>query len=139
MKIQIKVGEKRKMVNTRFKIFVCGSATPCSCWSAPEWVKGKMVEDALTMKNTDTAKELCLLPVKLHYSTLAREAIKAALADYELKQKEEDKKKQALGEASCRSHGVLPTPTLQSLARRCSEALTLKPEMRGLDSTLCSH
>ena len=78
MKIQIKVGEKRKMVNTSFKIFGCGSATPSS-WSAPEWVKGKMVEDASTMKNTDTAKELCLLPVKLHYSTLAREAIKAAL------------------------------------------------------------
>ena len=85
MKIQIKVGEKRKMVNTSFKIFGCGSATPSS-WSAPEWVKGKMVEDASTMKNTDTAKELCLLPVKLHYSTLAREAIKAALADYKLKQ-----------------------------------------------------
>lgn len=45
-----------------------------------------MVEEASTMKNTDTAKELCLLPVKLYYSTLAREVIKAALADYELKQ-----------------------------------------------------
>ncbi|NXH98574.1 ISCU enzyme, partial [Pachycephala philippinensis] len=62
---------------------------------ATEWVKGKTVDEALKIKNTDIAKELCLPPVKLHCSMLAEDAIKAALADYKLKQdssKESDKK-----------------------------------------------
>lgn len=107
MKIQIKLDEKRKMVNTRFKIFGCGSATP-SNWSVPEWVNWKMVEEASTIKNTDTAKELCLLPVKLHYSTLTREAIKAALADYKLKQERRGQVETSPWGSLLQSHGGAP-------------------------------
>ncbi|XP_036623510.1 iron-sulfur cluster assembly enzyme ISCU, mitochondrial [Trichosurus vulpecula] len=100
MKLQIQVDEKGKIVDARFKTFGCGSAIASSSL-ATEWVKGKTVEEALTIKNTDIAKELCLPPVKLHCSMLAEDAIKAALADYKLKQdtpkkeeaKEEEEKK----------------------------------------------
>lgn len=95
MKLQIQVDEKGKIVDARFKTFGCGSAIASSSL-ATEWVKGKTVEEALTIKNTDIAKELCLPPVKLHCSMLAEDAIKAALADYKLKQepqKGEAKKK----------------------------------------------
>nr|5WKP_D Chain D, Iron-sulfur cluster assembly enzyme ISCU, mitochondrial [Homo sapiens]5WKP_H Chain H, Iron-sulfur cluster assembly enzyme ISCU, mitochondrial [Homo sapiens] len=85
MKLQIQVDEKGKIVDARFKTFGCGSAIASSSL-ATEWVKGKTVEEALTIKNTDIAKELCLPPVKLHCSILAEDAIKAALADYKLKQ-----------------------------------------------------
>ena len=85
MKLQIQVDEKGKIVDARFKTFGCGSANASSSL-ATEWVKGKTVEEALTIKNTDIAKELCLPPVKLHCSMLAEDAIKAALADYKLKQ-----------------------------------------------------
>ena len=94
-KLQIQVDEKGKIVDARFKTFGCGSAIASSSL-ATEWVKGKTVEEALTIKNTDIAKELCLPPVKLHCSMLAEDAIKAALADYKLKQepkKEEAEKK----------------------------------------------
>ncbi|XP_043833557.1 iron-sulfur cluster assembly enzyme ISCU, mitochondrial isoform X2 [Dromiciops gliroides] len=96
MKLQIQVDEKGKIVDARFKTFGCGSAIASSSL-ATEWIKGKTVEEALTIKNTDIAKELCLPPVKLHCSMLAEDAIKAALADYKLKQdtakKEEPKEK----------------------------------------------
>ncbi|KAF6278019.1 iron-sulfur cluster assembly enzyme [Rhinolophus ferrumequinum] len=82
---KIQVDEKGKIVDARFKTFGCGSAIASSSL-ATEWVKGKTVEEALTIKNTDIAKELCLPPVKLHCSMLAEDAIKAALADYKLKQ-----------------------------------------------------
>lgn len=82
---QIQVDDKGKIVDARFKTFGCGSAIASSSL-ATEWVKGKTVEEALTIKNTDIAKELCLPPVKLHCSMLAEDAIKAALADYKLKQ-----------------------------------------------------
>ncbi|EPQ09868.1 Iron-sulfur cluster assembly enzyme ISCU, mitochondrial [Myotis brandtii] len=85
MKLQIQVDEEGKIVDARFKTFGCGSAIASSSL-ATEWVKGKTVEEALTIKNTDIAKELCLPPVKLHCSMLAEDAIKAALADYKLKQ-----------------------------------------------------
>ncbi|XP_042817291.1 iron-sulfur cluster assembly enzyme ISCU, mitochondrial isoform X1 [Panthera tigris] len=85
MKLQIQVDEQGKIVDARFKTFGCGSAIASSSL-ATEWVKGKTVEEALTIKNTDIAKELCLPPVKLHCSMLAEDAIKAALADYKLKQ-----------------------------------------------------
>ncbi|KAM7050712.1 iron-sulfur cluster assembly enzyme ISCU isoform 1-T1 [Molossus nigricans] len=68
MKLQIQVDEKGKIVDARFKTFGCGSAIASSSL-ATEWVKGKTVEEALTIKNTDIAKELCLPPVKLHCST----------------------------------------------------------------------
>uniref|UniRef100_A0A8C7E682 Iron-sulfur cluster assembly enzyme n=1 Tax=Naja naja TaxID=35670 RepID=A0A8C7E682_NAJNA len=82
---QVEVDENGKIVDARFKTFGCGSAIASSSL-ATEWVKGKTVDEALKIKNTDIAKELCLPPVKLHCSMLAEDAIKAALADYKLKQ-----------------------------------------------------
>ncbi|XP_067395589.1 iron-sulfur cluster assembly enzyme ISCU [Emydura macquarii macquarii] len=95
MKLQIEVDKNGKIVDARFKTFGCGSAIASSSL-ATEWIKGKTVDEALKIKNTDIAKELCLPPVKLHCSMLAEDAIKAALADYKLKQdpkKEEPEKK----------------------------------------------
>ncbi|NWW49213.1 ISCU enzyme, partial [Pedionomus torquatus] len=92
---QVEVDENGRIVDARFKTFGCGSAIASSSL-ATEWVKGKTVDEALKIKNTDIAKELCLPPVKLHCSMLAEDAIKAALADYKLKQdpnKEEPEKK----------------------------------------------
>ncbi|KAM3938132.1 iron-sulfur cluster assembly enzyme ISCU [Leptodactylus fuscus] len=88
MKLQIEVDENGKIVDARFKTFGCGSAIASSSL-ATEWVKGKTVDEAMTIKNTDIAKELCLPPVKLHCSMLAEDAIRAALADYRLKQDKE--------------------------------------------------
>ncbi|XP_059405234.1 iron-sulfur cluster assembly scaffold protein IscU-like [Carassius carassius] len=88
MKLQIQVDENGKIVDARFKTFGCGSAIASSSL-ATEWVKGKSVDEALKIKNTEIAKELCLPPVKLHCSMLAEDAIKAALADYRLKQKDD--------------------------------------------------
>ncbi|XP_020657566.3 iron-sulfur cluster assembly enzyme ISCU [Pogona vitticeps] len=85
MKLQVQVDENGKIIDARFKTFGCGSAIASSSL-ATEWVKGKTVDEALKIKNTDIAKELCLPPVKLHCSMLAEDAIKAALADYKLKQ-----------------------------------------------------
>ncbi|XP_030592932.1 iron-sulfur cluster assembly enzyme ISCU [Archocentrus centrarchus] len=93
MKLQIQVDENGKIVDAKFKTFGCGSAIASSSL-ATEWVKGKSVEDALKIKNTDIAKELCLPPVKLHCSMLAEDAIKAALSDYRLKQ--QDKKEERI-------------------------------------------
>ncbi|XP_063067139.1 iron-sulfur cluster assembly enzyme ISCU, mitochondrial [Engraulis encrasicolus] len=89
MKLQIQVDEQGKIVDARFKTFGCGSAIASSSL-ATEWVKGKSVDEALKIKNTDIAKELSLPPVKLHCSMLAEDAIKAALADYRLKQNEKE-------------------------------------------------
>uniref|UniRef100_A0A1A9Z6F7 NIF system FeS cluster assembly NifU N-terminal domain-containing protein n=1 Tax=Glossina pallidipes TaxID=7398 RepID=A0A1A9Z6F7_GLOPL len=85
MKLQIKVDENGKIIDAKFKTFGCGSAIASSSL-ATEWVKGKTVEEAGKLKNTDIAKELRLPPVKLHCSMLAEDAIKAALADYKVKQ-----------------------------------------------------
>ena len=85
MKLQIKVDDDGKIVDAKFKTFGCGSAIASSSL-ATEWVKGKTVDEALSLKNTDIAKELCLPPVKLHCSMLAEDAIKAALSDYRIKQ-----------------------------------------------------
>ncbi|KAK1806826.1 hypothetical protein P4O66_005308 [Electrophorus voltai] len=90
MKLQIEVDENGKIVDARFKTFGCGSAIASSSL-ATEWVKGKSIDEALKIKNTEIAKELCLPPVKLHCSMLAEDAIKAALADYRLKQKDDEK------------------------------------------------
>uniref|UniRef100_A0A8C8VJ72 Iron-sulfur cluster assembly enzyme ISCU n=1 Tax=Pelusios castaneus TaxID=367368 RepID=A0A8C8VJ72_9SAUR len=97
MKLQVEVDKEGKIVDARFKTFGCGSAIASSSL-ATEWIKGKTVDEALKIRNTDIAKELCLPPVKLHCSMLAEDAIKAALADYKLKQdpkKEEPEKKAA--------------------------------------------
>lgn len=85
MKLQVQVDENGKIVDAKFKTFGCGSAIASSSL-ATELVKGKSVDEALKIKNTDIAKELCLPPVKLHCSMLAEDAIKAALSDYRLKQ-----------------------------------------------------
>nr|XP_028828845.1 iron-sulfur cluster assembly enzyme ISCU, mitochondrial [Denticeps clupeoides] len=87
MKLQIEVDEHGKIVDARFKTFGCGSAIASSSL-ATEWVKGKSIDEALKIKNTEIAKELSLPPVKLHCSMLAEDAIKAALADYRLKQQD---------------------------------------------------
>ncbi|MGU9951829.1 MAG: Fe-S cluster assembly scaffold IscU [Gammaproteobacteria bacterium WSBS_2016_MAG_OTU1] len=81
MKLQIKVGEGGVIEDARFKTYGCGSAIASSSLIT-EWVRGKTVEDALNIKNTDIAKELALPPVKIHCSILAEDAIKAAVADY---------------------------------------------------------
>ena len=78
MKLQIKVDENGKIVDAKFKTFGCGSAIASSSL-ATEWVKGKSIDEAGKLKNTDIAKELRLPPVKLHCSMLAEDAIKAAL------------------------------------------------------------
>ncbi|XP_076233085.1 iron-sulfur cluster assembly enzyme [Calliopsis andreniformis] len=85
MKLQIKVDDNGKIIDAKFKTFGCGSAIASSSL-ATEWVKGKTIDEALKLKNTDIAKELCLPPVKLHCSMLAEDAIKAALSDYRIKQ-----------------------------------------------------
>merc|ERR1712112_548686 len=86
MKLQIEVDDEGKIVDAKFKTFGCGSAIASSSL-ATEWVKGKSLDEASTIKNTDIAKELCLPPVKLHCSMLAEDAIQAALKDYTSKKK----------------------------------------------------
>eukprot|EP00116_Pleurobrachia_bachei_P013372 sb/3473634/ len=84
MKLQLKVDEDGKIIDAKFKTFGCGSAIASSSL-ATEWVKGKHVDEAVKIKNTDIAKELCLPPVKLHCSMLAEDAIRAAISDYRTK------------------------------------------------------
>ena len=80
MKLQILV-EDNKIVDAKFKTFGCGSAIASSSL-ATEWVKGKTLDEADTIKNTDIVEELSLPPVKIHCSVLAEDAIKAAINDY---------------------------------------------------------
>ena len=85
MKLQIKVNEQTEIIEeAKFKTFGCGSAIASSSL-ATEWVKGKTLSEALTIKNTDIVKELSLPPVKIHCSVLAEDAIKAAITDYKKK------------------------------------------------------
>ena len=83
MKLQIKV-ENDTIVDAKFETFGCGSAIASSSL-ATEWLKGKTIEEAQKIKNTDIVQELNLPPVKIHCSVLAEDAIKAALADYQKK------------------------------------------------------
>ena len=85
MKLQIEVDENEKIVDAKFKTFGCGSAIAASSL-ATEWVKGKSVDEANTVKNTVIVEELSLPPVKIHCSVLAEDAIKAAIKDYKSKQ-----------------------------------------------------
>ncbi len=87
MKLQIKVKDET-IVDAKFKTFGCGSAIASSSL-ATEWLKGKTLEDAQKIKNTDIVQELSLPPVKIHCSVLAEDAIKSALADYKKKAKSE--------------------------------------------------
>jgi len=83
MKLQIKVQNDR-IIDAKFKTFGCGSAIASSSL-ATEWLKGKTIEEAQKIKNTDIVQELNLPPVKIHCSVLAEDAIKAALTDYQKK------------------------------------------------------
>ena len=84
MKLQIKV-ENNVIVDAKFKTFGCGSAIASSSL-ATEWVKGKTLDEASEIKNTEIVEELSLPPVKIHCSVLAEDAIKAAIADYKKRQ-----------------------------------------------------
>lgn len=84
MKLQIKVGENGTITDARFKTYGCGSAIASSSL-VTEWVKGKTLDQAMAIKNTEIAQELALPPVKIHCSILAEDAIKAAIDDYRKK------------------------------------------------------
>jgi nitrogen fixation NifU-like protein len=81
MRLQIKVGEDGIIEDAKFKTYGCGSAIASSSLLT-EWVKGRSIDDAETIKNTEIAEELALPPVKIHCSVLAEDAIKAAVRDY---------------------------------------------------------
>ncbi len=86
MKLQLKVNEQTSIIeDAKFKTFGCGSAIASSSL-ATEWLKGKTVDEALSIKNTEIVNELSLPPVKIHCSVLAEDAIKAAISDYKTKQ-----------------------------------------------------
>ena len=86
LKLQIKVDENGVIIDAKFKAFGCGSAIASSSLVS-EWVKGKNVDEALAIKNTEIAKHLSLPPVNLHCSMLAEDAIRAAVTDYKNKHK----------------------------------------------------
>jgi len=84
MKLQIKVGKDGLIEDAKFKTYGCGSAIASSSL-VTEWVKGKSLDEAMSIRNTHIAEELALPPVKIHCSILAEDAIKAAVADYRAK------------------------------------------------------
>ncbi len=84
MKLQIRVNEQGVIEDAKFKTYGCGSAIASSSL-VTEWVKGKTLDEAMNLKNTQIAEELALPPVKIHCSILAEDAIKAAVADYKQK------------------------------------------------------
>ncbi len=86
MKLQIRVSDEGIIDDAKFKTFGCGSAIASSSL-VTEWIKGKSIDDALTIKNKEIAEELALPPVKIHCSVLAEDAIKTAVADYRNKKK----------------------------------------------------
>ena len=87
MKLQIQVNNDNKIIDAKFKTFGCGSAIASSSL-ATEWVKGRTIDEASTIQNTEIVKELSLPPVKIHCSVLAEDAIKAAIKDYKSKQRD---------------------------------------------------
>ena len=87
MKLQIKVGNNNIIEDAKFKTFGCGSAIASSSLIT-EWVKGKNLDEAHSIKNTEIANHLALPPVKIHCSILAEDAIKAAIKDYKYKNKQ---------------------------------------------------
>ena len=84
MKLQIKVNDQGIIEDAKFKTYGCGSAIASSSL-VTEWVKGKSLDEAMQLKNTEIAEELALPPVKIHCSILAEDAIKAAILDYKAK------------------------------------------------------
>jgi nitrogen fixation NifU-like protein len=101
MKLQIKVNPQGVIEDARFKTYGCGSAIASSSL-VTEWVKGKTLDEAGAIKNTQIAEELALPPVKIHCSVLAEDAIKAAISDYKKKQDE--------------TKGAAPQPSAQPTA-----------------------
>jgi len=89
MKLQIKVNKDGVIEDAKFKTYGCGSAIASSSL-VTEWVKGKTLDEARQIKNSDIAEELALPPVKVHCSVLAEDAIKAAIEDYQGKQNKDD-------------------------------------------------
>lgn len=89
MRLQIQVNDEGVIEDARFKTYGCGSAIASSSL-ATEWMKGKTLEEAATIKNSDIAEELALPPVKIHCSVLAEDAIRAAIDDYRSKQNHDD-------------------------------------------------
>jgi len=86
MKLQVEIDEKTHIItDAKFKTFGCGSAIASSSL-ATEWIKGKTIEEAMAIKNTQIVEELSLPPIKIHCSVLAEDAIKAAIKDYLHKQ-----------------------------------------------------
>ncbi len=94
MRLQIKVNDEGVIEDARFKTYGCGSAIASSSLLT-EWVKGKTLDEAGKIKNTELAEELALPPVKIHCSVLAEDAIKAAIEDFRAKQGENDEAKSA--------------------------------------------
>ncbi len=90
MKLQIKVNAEGMIEDARFKTYGCGSAIASSSL-VTEWVKGKSIDEALQIKNSEIAEELALPPVKIHCSILAEDAIKAAVVDYQKRQENKNK------------------------------------------------
>ena len=84
MRLQLKINDEGVIEDAKFKTYGCGSAIASSSL-VTEWVKGKSIDEAAEIKNTDIAQELALPPVKIHCSILAEDAIKAAVADYKEK------------------------------------------------------
>ena len=94
MRLQLKVNEETQIIeDAKFKTFGCGSAIASSSL-ATEWVKGKTVDEAIQIKNTDIVNELSLPPVKIHCSVLAEDAIHAAINDYKVKRAARETTKQ---------------------------------------------
>ncbi len=92
MRLQIKVSDEGIIEDAKFKTFGCGSAIASSS-VVTEWIKGKSLDDALEIKNTEIASHLALPPVKIHCSVLAEDAIRSAIADYKSKQTATNEKK----------------------------------------------
>ncbi|KFE67235.1 Fe-S cluster assembly scaffold IscU [Hyalangium minutum] len=94
MRLQLKITDEGIIEDAKFKTFGCGSAIASSSL-VTEWVKGKTVDQAMTISNKDVAKELSLPPVKIHCSVLAEDAIKAAIEDFKKKRQERQTKQSA--------------------------------------------
>ena len=92
MKLQIEVDDEGTIVDAKFKTFGCGSAIAASSL-ATEWLKGRSLDQATELKNTDIASELSLPPVKIHCSVLAEDAVKAAIADWKKKHEDNEDEK----------------------------------------------
>lgn len=89
MRLQIQVDENDRIVDAKFKTFGCGSAIASSSL-ATEWIKGRTLDEALEVKNTEIVRELSLPPVKIHCSVLAEDAIRAAVADLKRKRNQKE-------------------------------------------------